>query len=109
MLHDHKLEVTTDSKYLGVTISNDLSWGTHIRGISAQANRTIGFLRRDIHSCPKVVKAAAYTTLVRPSIEYASAVWDPYIPKTRLCSLIPSSAELLDLLITTFMTGNLVQ
>ena len=23
MLHDHKLEVTTDSKYLGVTISND--------------------------------------------------------------------------------------
>jgi hypothetical protein len=55
------------------------------------------------------VKATAYTTLVRPSIEYASAVWDPYIPKTRLCSLIPSSAELLDLLITTSMTGNLVQ
>ena len=26
MLHDHKLEVTTDSKYLGVTISNDLSY-----------------------------------------------------------------------------------
>jgi hypothetical protein len=61
MLHDHKLEVTTDSKYLGVTISNDLIWGTHIRGISAKANRTISFLRRDIHSCPKVVKAAAYT------------------------------------------------
>jgi hypothetical protein len=78
MLHDHKLEVTTDSKYLGVTISNDLSWATHISNISAKANRTIGFLRRNIHSCPKVVKAAAYTTLVRPSIEYASTVWDPY-------------------------------
>jgi hypothetical protein len=24
------------------------------------------------------VKATAYTTLVRPSIEYASSVWDPY-------------------------------
>ena len=78
MLHDHELEVTTDSKYLGVTISNDLNWATHIRNISAKANRTIGFLRRNIHSCPKVVKAAACTTLVRPSIEYASAVWDPY-------------------------------
>ena len=71
MLHDHKLKVTTDSKYLGVIISNDLSWATHIRNISAKANRTIGFLRRNIHSCPKVVKAAA-------SIEYVSAIWDPY-------------------------------
>ena len=78
MLHDHELEVTIDSKYLGVTISNDLNWATHIRNISAKANRTIGFLRRNIHSCPKVVKAAACTTLVRPSIEYASVVWDPY-------------------------------
>jgi hypothetical protein len=42
------------------------------------SNRTIGFLRCNIHSCPKEVKAAAYTTLVRPSIEYASSVWDPY-------------------------------
>ena len=78
MLHDHKLKETTDSKYLGVIISNDLSWATHIRNISAKANRTIGVLRRNIHSCPKVVKAAAYTTLVRPSIEYVSAIWDPY-------------------------------
>ena len=77
-LHDHILEVTKDSKYLGVTFRSDLSWNSHINNISAKANRTIGFLRRNIHSCPKEVKAAAYTTLVRPSIEYASSVWDPY-------------------------------
>ena len=53
-------------------------WNSHINSISAKANHTIGFLRRNIHSCPKEVKAAAYTTLVRPSIEYASSVWDPY-------------------------------
>jgi hypothetical protein len=34
--------------------------------------------RRNIHACPKEVKEAAHTTLVRPSIEYASAVWDPF-------------------------------
>ena len=77
MLHDHKLEVTTDSKYLGVTISNDLSWVTHISNISAKTSRTVCFLRHNLNSCPTVVKAAAYTTLVRPSAEYASAVWDP--------------------------------
>jgi hypothetical protein len=72
------LEVTKDSKYLGVIISNDLSWVYHISSIIARANRTIGFLRRNIHACPKEVKAAAYTTLVRPSIEYASDIWDPF-------------------------------
>jgi hypothetical protein len=77
-LHDQKLEVTKDSKYLGVTISTDLSWNSHINNIYAKANRTINFLRRNIHSCPKEVKRNAYTTLVRPSVEYASAVWDPY-------------------------------
>ena len=46
--------------------------------ISTKANRTIDFLVRNIHACPKEVKAVAYTPLVRPSIEYASAVWDPF-------------------------------
>jgi hypothetical protein len=75
-LHSQVLEVTLkDSKYL-VTISNDLRWAFHISDFTAKANLTIGFIRRNIHACPKEVKAAAYTTLVRPSIEYTSAVWD---------------------------------
>ncbi len=77
-LHGQTLEEQKDSKYLGVTISNDLSWGNHINNVVCRANRTIGFLRRNIHACPKEVKTAAYTTLVRPTIEYAAAVWDPY-------------------------------
>ena len=78
LLHNQVREATKDSKYLGVTISNDLSWTNHISNITAKANRTIGFLRRNIHACPTEVKAAAYITLVRPSIEYASAIWDTF-------------------------------
>ena len=78
LLDNQALEVTKDSKYLGVTIRNDLSWANHKSSISTKANRTIDFLVRNIHACPKEVKAVAYTTLVRPSIEYASAVWDPF-------------------------------
>ena len=43
-----------------------------------QANRTLGFLRRNLYSCPKDVKDAAFKTLVRPLLEYGSSVWDPY-------------------------------
>ena len=43
------LKVTKDSTYLGVTISNDLSWANHISNITAKSNRTIGFLRRNIY------------------------------------------------------------
>ena len=34
-------------KYLGVTITNDLKWNTHVSNICTKANRNLGFLRRN--------------------------------------------------------------
>ena len=65
-------------KYLGVTITNDLQWNTHISNVCTKANRTLGFLRRNLYSCPPDVKEAAYKGLVRPVLEYGSSVWDPH-------------------------------
>ncbi|XP_063446774.1 uncharacterized protein LOC134726303 [Mytilus trossulus] len=50
----------------------------HINQTTAKASRSVGFLRRNLRSCPQEVKSQAYTTLMRPVFEYASAVWDPY-------------------------------
>ena len=44
----------------------------------SKANRTLGFLRRNLFSCPKDVKEAAYKSMVRPILEYGSTVWDPH-------------------------------
>ena len=63
---------------LGVTITNDLKWNTHINNICTKANRTLGFLRRNLFSCPQDVKEAAYKGLVRPVLEYGSSVWVPH-------------------------------
>ena len=52
-------------------------WNTHVGNICTKANRTLGFLRRNISSCPRDVKEMAYKGLVRPILEYASPVWDP--------------------------------
>ena len=60
------LENVDNIKYLGVTITNDLKWNTHVSNICTKANRAIGFLRRTLFSCPKNVKEAAYKGMVRP-------------------------------------------
>jgi hypothetical protein len=59
-LHSHKLQTESQVKYPGVTISNDLRWSHHINNISARANRTLGFLRRNIKLNCKSIKESAY-------------------------------------------------
>ena len=68
-------------KYLGVTITNDLKWNTHISNICTKANRTLGFFRRTLFSCPQNVKEAAYKGMVSPILKYGSLVWDPHTGK----------------------------
>ncbi len=77
-LHSTKLEAVPSAKYLGVTISNDLTWNTHIENITKKANQTLGFLRRNIKVHSEPLKSTAYKTLVRPQLEYCSPVWSPY-------------------------------
>ena len=42
-----------------------------------KANRTLGFVRRNLYQCLQDVKEAAYRGLVRPILEFGSCVWDP--------------------------------
>ena len=71
------LENVESIKYLGVTITSDLRWNTHVSNVCTEANRTLGFLRRNLYSCPQEVKEAAYKGLVCPVLDYGSSVWDP--------------------------------
>ena len=51
--------------------------GIHVSNICTQANRTLGFLRRNLYACQQEVSEAAYKRLVRPVLEYSGSVWDP--------------------------------
>ena len=75
------LENVDNIKYLGVTITNDLKWNTHISNICTKANRTLGFLRRTLFSCPQNVEKVAYKGMVRPILAYGGSVWDPHTGK----------------------------
>ena len=77
-LRGQTLEVVDGSKYLGVTETDNLAWSKHVSAIAGKARRSLGFLRRNFKHCSRQVKAATYTTVVRPVMEYAAPVWDPY-------------------------------
>ena len=77
-LNHTQLQATTNHTYLGVSLTHDLSWSSHINNTTAKANRSLGFLRRNLCSCSKNIKDMAYKTLVRPILEYCSSVWDPH-------------------------------
>uniref|UniRef100_A0A0K8R3W3 Putative jockey ele1 orf2-h 1e-120-j 4 n=1 Tax=Ixodes ricinus TaxID=34613 RepID=A0A0K8R3W3_IXORI len=65
-------------KYLGVHLTSDLSWTTHINAVTADANRAFGFLRRNLRLATPSVKLLAYTTLVRSKLKFASSIWSPW-------------------------------
>ena len=92
--HGQQLVVTSSSKYLGTTITDDLSWTDHAKTVAAKGNRTVGFLRRNFRDCTTKVRSATYVTMglwstslwytgVRHygTLEYASTVWDPHKQK----------------------------
>ena len=77
-IHNQKLNIKTETKYLGVTISSDLSWSRHADNIAKKADSTMEFLKRSIRSASQAAKATAYKTFVGPIVEYAATTWAPF-------------------------------
>ena len=76
-IHGQVLNSVDSAKYLGLNIHKTLSWDDHINKVTKKAHNTLSFLGRNISRCPTNIKAQCYSTLVRPSLEYASTVWSP--------------------------------
>ena len=67
--------------YLGVELSDDLTWATHITKITGKANRSLTFINRNLYDCLQKGKETAYKSFVRPNLEYANSVWGPHLKK----------------------------
>ena len=81
-LNGSKLEIVGSVKYLGITISSDLTWSKHINIISSKARKLVGLLFRQFYRCADTdTIRKLYIAIIRPHLEYASQVWDPYLQK----------------------------
>ena len=77
----HVLSKVDNIQYLGITIASNLCWENHRAGLTAKANRMLGFLHRNLRTCPQQLHQLAYFSLVRSRLEYLSIAWYPYLAK----------------------------
>ena len=80
-MHGQVLDSIDHARYLGVDISSDLNFSHHVNRITANASKSLGFLKRNIKTKHPGIREAAYKATVRPQVEYASSVWSPYTKK----------------------------
>ena len=71
-----EINIVDNFKLLGVTISSDLTWNTHIDIIRAKASRRLYALRilKRSGAPPKNIMPV-YSTFIRSVLEYACQVW----------------------------------
>ena len=78
-LCDHILKQVEENPYLGLTLTENLKWSSHITKITKKANTTLNFLRRNLKNFPQECRKTTYISFVRLILDYGSIVWDPYL------------------------------
>ena len=69
---------TSTIRDLGIMVSSDLSFSSHIEKIVRSATVTATRILKSIVQPNLSVYLKSYTSYVRPILEYASTVWSPY-------------------------------
>lgn len=75
------LEKSEDVKDLGVTLSENATFSTHIGNITTSAKRLASWTLRTFQSRSQEVVMLLYKTYVRPILEYSCALWSPHLIK----------------------------
>ena len=79
-LQGDNIEQVCSYKYLGVMVTSNLKWDEHIDKVSLKTKRLLGHLYRVFYrNVQPQYLLNLYISLVRPHLEYACQVWDPYI------------------------------
>ena len=82
LLGNLPLQKVETFKYLGVLISQDMSWSSHIETTCSKAKKVLGLLYRKFYECSNTeTLVQLYLSLVRPHLEYACSVWSPHLVK----------------------------
>lgn len=84
--HDYFLQQTPiksvmKQKDLGITITSDLKWETHISQIVKKANSMTYLIQKAFKDLSREMILKLYKTYVRPKLEYVQSIWNPHYVK----------------------------
>ena len=77
---------TASFTQLGLSLSSNLTWKTHIHSLAKHASQKLSFLARARGFFSSSHLLSIYKSQIRPSLEYCSHVWGG-APKSTLCLL----------------------
>ena len=80
-MEGHNLNYSSCEKDLGVYIDEDLSFDIHISQAINKANRVMAIARKTFDFMNEDIFLNIFKGLVRPHLEYATAVWSPHLIK----------------------------
>ena len=84
ILNGNNLEQVKSYKYLGLLLTADLSWSSHISSVCLKARKILGLLyRRFYGNLSQDALKQLYLSLVRPHLEYGCHVWNPHLEKDK--------------------------
>lgn len=78
MINNFMLAQVESYRYLGLEITDNLSWSKDITSLSASIFRSLGFVRRSLTFASPTVRQMGYKTFICTKLEDASPLWNPH-------------------------------
>jgi len=75
------LQHTYNEKDIGVHMDPNLNFDEHINAKVNKANSNMGIIRRSFKTLDAEIFPYLFKAMVRPHLEYASSVWNPYLKR----------------------------
>ena len=74
-INDFRVTQVATAKSLGVTIDDNLDWGSHMEKIIKKVSSGIGAIKRVRHLVPQATLQLIYQALIHPHFNYCNTVW----------------------------------
>ena len=74
-ISSQKIQPTSQVKYLGVTLQDDLHWAAHLGNLRKKLSHSIALLSKTRHHVPKHLLGTLYYSLFNSHLIYACEIW----------------------------------